>query len=40
VTVEINMLLAKSTGINAEPIVEAAVAEAHKVTETFLRKLK
>jgi len=40
VTVEINLLLAKSTGINAEPVVEAAVAEAHKATETFLRKLK
>jgi hypothetical protein len=40
VTVEINLLLAKSTGINAEPIVEAAVTEAHKATETFLRKLK
>ncbi len=40
VTVEINLLLAKTAGTAAEPVVTAAVAEAHKATETFLRKLK
>jgi len=41
VTVEINLLLSKQTkGVDAEALVKAAVQEAHKATENFLRKLK
>jgi hypothetical protein len=40
VTVEINLLLEKTTQRNAETYVKAAVAEAHKATENFLSKLK
>jgi hypothetical protein len=41
VTVEIDLQLTQNAkGVNAEALVKAAVAEAHKATETFLRKLK
>jgi hypothetical protein len=41
VTVEINLQLTdKAKGVDAETLVKAAVEEAHKATETFLRKLK
>ncbi len=40
VTVEINLLLAKTNQEDAEALVKAAVAEAHRATENFLRKLK
>lgn len=40
-TVEINLVLAVDTkGIDAEALVKEAVAEAHKASENFLRKLK
>lgn len=41
VTVEINLLLSKQAkSVDAEALVKAAVQEAHKETENFLRKLK
>ncbi len=41
VTVEIDLLLGKSAkGIDAETLVNAAVEEAHKASEKFLRQLK
>jgi len=41
VTVEIDLLLTKQAkGVDAEALVKAAVQEAHKATENFLRKLK
>jgi hypothetical protein len=41
VTVEIDLLLGKSVkGIDAEALVNAAVEEAHKASEKFLRQLK
>jgi len=40
VTVEINLLLAKTTQADAEAIVKEAIAQAHKATENFLSKLK
>lgn len=40
-TVEVNLVLAaNSKDINAEALVKEAVAEAHKESENFLRKLK
>jgi len=41
VTVEIDLTLTPQTkDIDAEALVKAAVKEAHKATENFLRKLK
>ncbi len=41
VTVEINLLLTKDhKAADAEALVKEAIAEAHKATETFLRKVK
>ncbi len=41
VTVEINLILAdKVKGVDAEALVKAAVEEAQKASENFLRKLK
>jgi hypothetical protein len=41
VTVEINLLLSEKTkGVDAQALVKAAVEEAHKEAENFLRKLK
>ncbi|NLB77193.1 MAG: DUF3194 domain-containing protein [Crenarchaeota archaeon] len=40
VTVEINLLLAKTTMGNAEALVKEAVDMAHRATENFLSKLK
>ena len=41
VTVEINLVLAAETkDVDADALVKVAVAEAHKATENFLRKLK
>ncbi len=41
VTVEINLILAPQTkDVDAEALVKEAVAEAHKATENFLRKIK
>ena len=41
VTVEIDLLLSKQAKeVNAEELVEAAIKEAHKATENFLRKIK
>jgi len=40
VTVEINLLLAKTTQGDAEAYVKAAIAEAHRASENFLSKLK
>lgn len=41
VAVEINLLLTpKAKDIDAEALVKAAVDEAHKATEHFLRKIK
>ena len=41
VTVEINLLLSRDLkGADAEELVKEAIAEAHKATETFLRKIK
>ena len=41
VTVEIDLLLTKQIkGVNTEALVQAAVKEAHKATENFLRKIK
>jgi post-segregation antitoxin (ccd killing protein) len=41
VTVEIELLLSKQAKeVNAEEVVEAAIKEAHKATENFLRKIK
>ncbi len=41
VTVEINLLLSKDLkGAGAEELVKEAIAEAHKTTEMFLRKIK
>jgi hypothetical protein len=41
VTVEIDLLLGKSVkGVDAEALVSAAVEEAHKASEKFLRQLK
>ena len=41
VTVEINLLLSLQTkDIDADALVKEAVAEAHKATENFLRKIK
>ena len=41
VTVEINLVLASQTkDVDAEALVNAAVEEAHKATEIFLRKIK
>ena len=41
VTVEINLVLATETkNVDADALVKEAVAEAHKATENFLRKLK
>ena len=39
VTVEINLLLAKTTQADAEALVKDAIAQAHKATENFLSKL-
>jgi len=41
VTVEIDLALSPQTkGVDAKAVVEAAVDEAHKETENFLRRLK
>jgi DNA-binding protein YbaB len=41
VAVEIDLLLSKQTkDIDVETLVKAAVNEAHKATENFLRKIK
>lgn len=40
VTVEINLLLAKTSQDDAEAYVKSAIAEAHRATENFLSKLK
>jgi hypothetical protein len=41
VTVEIDLLLSKQVKVvDAEALVKAAVQEAHKATDNFLRKLK
>ena len=41
VTVEIDLVLSAQTkGVDAKALVEAAVAEAHKATENFLRQIK
>jgi len=41
VTVEINLILEASTkDVDADALVKAAVNEAHKATENFLRKIK
>ena len=41
VAVEIDLLLSKQTkDIDVEALVKAAVDEAHKATENFLRKIK
>lgn len=40
VTVEINLLLAKTTQADAESLVKAAIEQAHRATENFLSKLK
>jgi hypothetical protein len=40
VTVEINLLLAKTQRMDAEALVKEAIAQAHKATESFLSKLK
>jgi len=40
VTVEINLLLAKTTQGDAEAYVKSAIAKAHEATENFLSKLK
>jgi hypothetical protein len=41
VTIEIDLLLAKSAkGVDAQALVKAAVEEAHKASEKFLRQLK
>ncbi len=41
VTVEIDLLLSKLIkGVKAEALVEAAIKEAHRATENFLRNLK
>jgi hypothetical protein len=39
VTVEINLLLEKTTQADAEALVKDAIAQAHKATENFLSKL-
>ncbi len=40
-TVEINLILTKETkDVDADALVKEAVAEAHKASENFLRKLK
>jgi len=40
VTVEINLLLAKTQRMDAEALVKEAIAHAHTATEIFLSKLK
>ena len=41
VTVEINLVLASEVkGVDAEALVKEAVAEAHRATENFLRRIK
>jgi hypothetical protein len=41
VTVEIDLLLLpKAKGVDAEALVKSAVEEAHRATESFLRKIK
>jgi len=41
VTVEIDLVLSsQAKGVDAQAVVKAAVSEAHKATENFLRKLK
>ena len=41
VTVEIDLLLTKQIkGVNTEALVQAAVKEAHRATENFLRNIK
>jgi len=40
VTVEVNLLLAKTQRMDAEALVKEAIAQAHLATEIFLSKLK
>ncbi len=40
VTVEVNLLLAKTQRMDAEALVKEAIAQAHNATEIFLSKLK